>query len=153
MSFGLNPLAGLSGLFGDTISPQIETPLAPARPNLSPGGIQLGPGISGTVVGQVPASSLGGLNPQSNPGDTSIFGPGPSTIPGLVGQDLQALGAMTGQSASPLTPSAGATGSDLWVRFATGIVGIIFIGAGLFMFKGTQQIIVQAGRTAAKVAA
>src|SRR5215469_12012551 len=43
--------------------------------------------------------------------------------------------------------------TDTLTRLASGIIGLICIAGGLFMFKGTRDVVVNTAKTAAKVAA
>lgn len=64
-------------------------------------------------------------------------------------------GQTPGATALPTTPGATppvSTGGTVIGRIAAGIVGVILIGAGLFMFKTTQNII-QVGGNVARMAA
>lgn len=141
-SFGNFALSGLQPL--NTGDIQIEAPLASPRPNnntnLPTGNISLG-GIPATVSGDVPASSV-----------TSPAGQTP-TLPGTSIPDVLS-NSPTG-TGLPNTASSN-SGPISWImssRVMSGIVGLICIAGGLFMFKTTRDVIVNTGKKAAEIAA
>ena len=160
--FGSFALDGLAGL------PPIETPIAPARPNLPQGNINLG-GIQGTVVGQVPSSSV-----QQPSGSTPpiIAPPTNESVWQQAGDWLKNAGTALGKVFGPGTDFGVGSGSSSdssssssstagnWItnalltnRLVSAVIGLILIAAGLFLFQQTREILVGAGKTAAKLAA
>lgn len=118
---------------------QIEQPIASPRPILQQGNISLG-GIPGTVVGNVPS---GAIQQPGTIGDTTSQS---DPTPGQFNQELQN---------SPLvqTGSPAGTTQPTWLgtREISAIIGLIFIAGGLFMFKGTRDVVVTGAKTAAKL--
>lgn len=120
---------------------QIESPLASPRINLPQGNVNLG-GIQGTVSGNVPASSV-------SDGLPSL--PAMPTLPGTTIPDLLS-NSPTGTGLPNTATSSGPTSWLLSSRVVSGVVGLICIAGGLFMFNQTRELIVNTGKTAAKLA-
>jgi len=149
-SFTLPSLSSLNAL-SDV---QIEQPLASPRNTLPTGQVNLGPGITGNVVGSVPSSAIG-TGPFTGTLNT------PAQIPDASGGIMQQEANAVAQGATPMQAALSASPASasntvtslLSSRFVSGVIGVLCIGAGLFMFKGTRDVVVNVGKKAASVAA
>jgi hypothetical protein len=156
--FGSFNLASLSALDQPLNDIQIEQPIASPRNTLPQGPINLG-GIQGNVVGNVPSSATQQPSTSTPTTSTNIWNQAGQWMQNAATSLSNALQGGAQQTSSTLQSTASSSGTSTLVgnlmsnRLVTGVIGLIFIGAGLFMFKGTQQIVVNAGKTAAKVAA
>lgn len=107
------------------------------------------------VSPSTPVSSLAGVTAPNTPLPTGTATTGPSLLP-----SSSTLGNIANGVASAVIPGYNAISnlsspSISWGRIAAFLLGLILIGAGLFMFKTTQTIIqtgVRAGRGVASLA-
>lgn len=132
-------------MFGDTV--QIEAPLASPRPYTNPANVSLS---------QLPPGSSIHTGTNSTP---STFGDTVSNTTQQASDWMQNAAQNASdwmQQKAQGTVDAADTGPTTWLlssRVVSGAVGLVCIAAGLFMFEHTRELVVNAGKAAAKVAA